>query len=297
MVFRIIMLSTIFTVALASGVWGTPPKKTAPASYSGMVLIPKGAFEMGSRRSLRELNPVAIFQADRHMLGPEDPAHEVILDEYYIDIHEITNADYKKYLAATGSKNLPRYWDDSNFNQSDQPVVGVTWKEAQDFCQWGNKQLPTEAEWEKAARGKRPVKYPWGDEEPDKTRANFNNHIGKTTAVGSYPTVRNTICFLRRKTRPARKKATIKSFEAATGKTTPKMSISPIETLPFQKRVARLSVSGAWLKRPKFPKNNPKSTYRSLSCARIRSSRISAISVLVRSGSDSTWALRSMRTT
>jgi len=122
------------------------------------------------------------------MLGPEDPAHEVILDEYYIDIHEITNADYKKYLAATGSKNLPRYWDDSNFNQSDQPVVGVTWKEAQDFCQWGNKQLPTEAEWEKAARGKRPVKYPWGDEEPDKTRANFNNHIGKTTAVGSYPT-------------------------------------------------------------------------------------------------------------
>ena len=188
MVFRIIMLSTIFTVALASGVWGTPPKKTAPASYSGMVLIPKGAFEMGSRRSLRELNPVAIFQADRHMLGPEDPAHEVILDEYYIDIHEITNADYKKYLAATGSKNLPRYWDDSNFNQSDQPVVGVTWKEAQDFCQWGNKQLPTEAEWEKAARGKRPVKYPWGDEEPDKTRANFNNHIGKTTTVGSYPT-------------------------------------------------------------------------------------------------------------
>jgi formylglycine-generating enzyme required for sulfatase activity len=188
MVFRIIMLSTIFTVALASGAWGTPPKKTGPASYSGMVLIPKGAFEMGSRRSLRELNPVAIFQADRHMLGPEDPAHEVILDEYYIDIHEVTNADYKKYLAATGSKNLPRYWDDSNFNQSDQPVVGVTWKEAQDFCQWGNKQLPTEAEWEKAARGKRPVKYPWGDEEPDKTRANFNNHIGKTTAVGSYPT-------------------------------------------------------------------------------------------------------------
>jgi len=188
MVFRIIMLSTIFTVALASGAWGIPPKKTTPASYSGMVLIPKGAFEMGSRRSLRELNPVAIFQADRHMLGPENPAHEVILDDYYIDIHEVTNADYKKYLATTGSKKLPRYWDDSNFNQSDQPVVGVTWKQAQAFCRWGNKHLPTEAEWEKAARGKRPVKYPWGDEEPDKTRVNFNNHIGKTTAVGSYQT-------------------------------------------------------------------------------------------------------------
>jgi formylglycine-generating enzyme required for sulfatase activity len=188
MLFRIIMLSTILSLALTSGAWGTPPKKGVPSSYSGMVLIPQGAFEMGSRRSLRELDPVAIFQADRHMLGPEDPAHEVILDAYYIDLHEAANSDYKKYLEATGSKALPRYWDDPNFNQPTQPVVGTTWKEAQAFCQWNNKRLPTEAQWEKAARGKRPVKYPWGNEEPDKTRLNFNSHIGKTAPVGSYPT-------------------------------------------------------------------------------------------------------------
>ena len=187
MVFRIIMLSTILSLALTSGAWGTPPKKVAPSSYSGMVLIPQGSFEMGSRKSLRELDPVALFQADRHMLGPEDPAHEVILDSYYIDLYEVTNADFKKYLEATGSKTLPRYWKDAHFNQPTQPVVGTTWKEAQACCQSKNKRLPTEAEWEKAARGKRPVKYPWGNEVPDKTRLNFNNQIGKTSPVGSFP--------------------------------------------------------------------------------------------------------------
>lgn len=186
MVFRVIISFLFLSQALTCGAWGTPPKETAPDSE--MVLIPQGAFEMGSRKSLRELDPVAIFQADRHMLGPEDPAHEVILDPFYIDVYEVTNADYKKHLEGTGSKRVPRYWDDPNFNQPNQPVVGVAWKEALAFCQWENKRLPTEAEWEKAARGKRPIKYPWGDEEPDKTRLNFNGHIGKTAPVGTYPT-------------------------------------------------------------------------------------------------------------
>ena len=187
MILRIFTASTILLLTLTSGAWGAP-QKAAPSSYDGMVLIPQGAFEMGSQRSLRELNPVSIFQADRHMLGPEDPAHEVILDAYYIDTYEVSNADYKKYIEATGLKTVPRYWEDPNFNQPGQPVVGITWKEARAFCQWQGKQLPTEAQWEKAARGKRPVKYPWGNEKPDKTRVNFNDHVGKTTPVGSYPT-------------------------------------------------------------------------------------------------------------
>jgi len=188
MILRIITLSTILSLALTSGAWGTSPKKVSPGSDKEMALIPQGSFEMGSRRSLRELDPVSIFQADRHMLGPEDPAHEVILDAYYIDLYEVTNAHYKKYIDATGSKTMPRYWDDSNFNQPKQPVVGISWKEAQAFCHWKTKRLPTEAEWEKASRGKRPTKYPWGNEAPDKTRLNFNSHVGKTTPVGSYPT-------------------------------------------------------------------------------------------------------------
>ena len=184
MTLRIFILSTVLTLMVTGGAWGATNEVPPP----GMALIPQGAFEMGSRKSLRELDPVSIFQADRHMLGPEDPAHEVILDAYYIDLHEATNADYKKYIEATGFKTKPRYWNDPNFNQPNQPVVGTTWKESQAFCHWQNKRLPTEAEWEKASRGKRPIKYPWGNEAPDKTRLNFNNHIGKTTAVGSYPT-------------------------------------------------------------------------------------------------------------
>ena len=187
MYLRIMVLSLILSLAPAGGSWATPLKKVAPSPYAGMALIPEGAFEMGSRRSLRELDPVSIFQADRHMLGPEDPAHEVILDAFYIDIHEVTNAEYKSYIEATGLKSVPRYWDDATFNHPDQPVVGTPWKEAQAFCHWENKHLPTEAQWEKAARGKRPVKYPWGNEAPDKTRLNFNNQVGKTTAVGHYP--------------------------------------------------------------------------------------------------------------
>ena len=154
--------------------------------FEGAVLIPQGAFEMGSRRSLMELNPSEIFNPDRHMLGPEDPAHEVILDAYYIDIYEATNEDYKKYMAAKGYK-APLFWDDPYFNGPRKPVVGVSWEEAQHFCKWKNMRLPTEAEWEKAARGKRPVKYPWGDEEPGPARLNYNNILKKTVAVGSYP--------------------------------------------------------------------------------------------------------------
>ena len=187
-VLLIIILALALPLCAFAGEPSSPAlKKMASSPYSEMVLIPAGPFEMGSRKSLRELDPVSIFQADRHMLGPENPAHEVILDAYYIDIHETSNAKYKNFMEATGMKNAPRYWDDSSFNQPNQPVVGVTWKEALAFCKWNNRRLPTEAEWEKAARGKRPVRYPWGDEVPDKTRLNFDNHVGKTSLVGSFP--------------------------------------------------------------------------------------------------------------
>ncbi len=151
----------------------------------GMVLIPEGPFEMGSRRSLRELNPTEIFQADRHMLGPEDPAHEVYTAAYYIDKNETTNAAYKKFIASTHTRS-PNFLEDEKFNHPDQPIVGVNWKEARGYCRWAGKRLPTEAEWEKAGRGQAPTLFPWGNVPPDSTRANFNEEQGKTTKVGSY---------------------------------------------------------------------------------------------------------------
>ncbi len=150
-----------------------------------MVLIPEGSYEMGSQKSLREFNPNEIFNPDRHMLGPEDPAHTVWISAFYIDIYEVTNQDYKEYVDATKAKE-PRFWDNPDFNQPRQPVVGVSWYEAADYCKWKNKRLPTEAEWEKASRGKRSIIYPWGNEAPDSKKLNFNSEHKKTLPVGSF---------------------------------------------------------------------------------------------------------------
>ena len=150
-----------------------------------MAFIAGGIYEMGSRRSLRELNPADLMNYDRHALGPENPAHNVHVDGFYMDIYEITNAEYGKFVTAEGKKK-PRFSDDPNFNGPSQPVVGVSWKEAVKFCAWKGKRLPTEAEWEKASRGKRHIAYPWGNEPPDGKKVNFNEEVKKTSTVGSY---------------------------------------------------------------------------------------------------------------
>jgi len=128
-----------------------------------MVLIPAGEFEMGDHHG--EIH----FTFDDASL----PVHNVYLDAFYIDKYEVTNARYLKFMEDTGY-NAPKYWDNPDFNIPAQPVVGVTWFDAQEYCKWAGKRLPTEAEWEKAARGGLIGKrYPWGDEEPDGTKCNF----------------------------------------------------------------------------------------------------------------------------
>jgi iron(II)-dependent oxidoreductase len=151
----------------------------------GMVLIPKGPFQMGSKKSMLELRPHDLFNTDRHTLGPENPAHEVYLDSFYIDIYEVTNEAYAKFIKETDGKE-PRGWSNPKFKEPQQPVVGVSWKEAVTFCKWQNKRLPTEAEWEKAGRGKQHVIYPWGNTQPDSSKLNYNNETKMTTAVGSF---------------------------------------------------------------------------------------------------------------
>jgi sulfatase modifying factor 1 len=80
-------------------------------------------------------------------MANEQPAATVYLGAYYIDEYEVTNAQYGEFMEATG-RSAPLYWNDSEYNQPDQPVVGVTYDDAQAYCEWAQKRLPTEAEWE-----------------------------------------------------------------------------------------------------------------------------------------------------
>ena len=131
-----------------------------------MVLIPAGEFVMGDE--------------------DEKTAHPVYLDAYYIDKYPVTNAQYRKFMEAAGGR-APLYWNDARFNQPSHPVVGTSWDDANTYAKWAGKRLPTEAEWEKAARGGlMGKKYPWGDEPPDKALANFGGNEGGTTPVGKY---------------------------------------------------------------------------------------------------------------
>ena len=139
---------------------------------SEMMRIPAGSFEMG----------------DHFWEGSADelPVHRVELDEFYMDSREVINSQYGVFMEQTGH-GKPRYWTNSRYNQANQPVVGVDWHDAVAYAKWAGKRLPTEAEWEYAARGGLVEKrYPWGDE-ISHDDANYDRKAGKSTAVGSYP--------------------------------------------------------------------------------------------------------------
>jgi iron(II)-dependent oxidoreductase len=135
------------------------PQTSTPVRDS-LLLVPAGRFTMGTDSG----------EAD------ERPVHAVWLDSFFIDLYPVTNAQYARFLAET-NHDAPAYWRDVKCNHPNQPVVGVRWSDATAYCAWRSKKeggifrLPTEAEWEKAARGDDKRKYPWGNQAPDKKRA------------------------------------------------------------------------------------------------------------------------------
>jgi formylglycine-generating enzyme required for sulfatase activity len=122
------------------------------------------------------------------------PPHSVQVSPFWLAETPVTNRQYELFLRATGNEE-PRYWRDRNFNGFEQPVVGVSWPKAKQFCRWLSKvsnwlmDLPTEAQWEFAGRGEENRNYPWGNEEPDEQRAHFGKSWGEDVPlpVGSLP--------------------------------------------------------------------------------------------------------------
>ena len=150
-----------------------------PATRTGqdgapMVLVPAGEFTMGSDEGDDD----------------EQPVHRVVLDSFYLDTFEVTNGRFAKFVAAIQSEPPWGFADqETPVVDAERPVRWVTWLEATGYCLWAGKRLPTEAEWEKAARGPEGRVYPWGNDPPTAAQAVFGLKEGDETVspVGDHP--------------------------------------------------------------------------------------------------------------
>ncbi len=149
------------------------PQESIGKDGAPMRLVPAGEFLMGSdssdiARAVQE-NPgaKAIWYQD------EQPRHRVYVDGFYMDKYEVTTARYAQFLIAI-AREKPVFWGQKSLNEhGNRPVVGVNWHDAKAYCEWAAKRLPSEAEWEKAARGTDGHIYPWGNDTPTTNLANY----------------------------------------------------------------------------------------------------------------------------
>ena len=158
-------------------------KSVAPPE---MVLIPAGEFIMGSDDIDRQGGESELGNRKPWYLD-EHPQHKVFLLGFFIDRYEVTNREYLEFVQKR-QRRIPSYWKEGRFpeGQADFPVVDVDWYEARDYCAWRGKRLPTEGEWEKAARGPEGNLYAWGKVfDPKKGNVSAGGH-GDVTAVGRW---------------------------------------------------------------------------------------------------------------
>lgn len=195
------------------------PAPPTPIIARGMAYVPSGPFLQGSTREHLAYFETLCIAADAgcywDYFADELPQRTVILPAFWIDVHPVTNEQFEVFIKATGyttaaeKQGFSHVWDDlkrsfvrvpgadwqhpqglatSITNQMNYPVVHMLWEDAQAYCSWAQKRLPTEAEWEKAARGPNGLLFPWGNEwDPDHVRHAKDGVVSGPCAVGSYP--------------------------------------------------------------------------------------------------------------
>ncbi|KAF4516011.1 hypothetical protein B566_EDAN000248 [Ephemera danica] len=171
------MVVTVPAITIADGL----EQEAKGKDGAPMVLIPEGSFPMG------------VPHGDRDGGRDEYPRHDVFVNNFYIDKYELTNGRYREFVKATdhrvpqNPKNATRnLWEGDTITEAliDRPVINVDWSDANAYCQWAGKRLPTEAEWEKAAKGTADRRFPWGNVEPTNKHLNFNQQwIGEKTLM------------------------------------------------------------------------------------------------------------------
>ena len=171
LILRGLLLKSLIQTTV-SATKNTKTKQPSSKLLSGMALIPEGEFVMGSNERWDD----------------EAPEHISSTKAFYMDLNEVTNSDYEKFVVAT-QQVTPYHWPEGNIpkRKAQHPVVYVSWFDASNYCKWAGKRLPTEQEWEKAARGQDGLIYPWGNQWAlDKSNHPYKNSTG-TESIGSYP--------------------------------------------------------------------------------------------------------------
>lgn len=172
---RFILILIMLLTGCGFGEPGAGAVRVSEVDHMEMVFVPGGEFAMGRAEGDLRADP------------DEMPVHTVRLDSFWIDKTEVTNTMYGACIQSEvcTPPARPRFYLQGEY--ADHPVIGVSWDQANIYCAWAGRRLPSEAEWEKAARGTDGRIHPWGNEDPSGELVNFNQIVGETTPAGMFP--------------------------------------------------------------------------------------------------------------